>query len=51
MATVSARTVLFAADPLESQSVKEHLSNVYAKLGAANHSEAVRIAVERHIVG
>ena len=36
---------------LKPQSVKEHLSNVYAKLGAANRSEAVRIAVERHIVG
>ena len=36
---------------LKPQSVKEHLSNVYAKLGAANRSEAVRIAVKRHIVG
>ena len=36
---------------LKPQSVKEHLSNVYAKLGAANRSEAVRISVERHIVG
>ena len=36
---------------LKPQSVKEHLSNVYVKLGAANRSEAVRIAVERRIVG
>ena len=36
---------------LKPQSVKEHLSNVYAKLGAANRSEAVRIAVERRIIG
>jgi DNA-binding NarL/FixJ family response regulator len=35
---------------LSEQTVKFHLRNVYRKLGVANRTEALRLALERHLV-
>ena len=35
---------------LSPESVKEYLSNVFEKLGAANRTEAVAIAMRRHLI-
>jgi DNA-binding NarL/FixJ family response regulator len=35
---------------LSQQTVKFHLRNVYRKLGVANRTEALRLALERHLV-
>ena len=35
---------------LQEQSVKEHISAIFAKIGAANRSEAVSIALRKHLL-
>jgi DNA-binding NarL/FixJ family response regulator len=35
---------------LSDQTIKFHLRNVYRKLGVANRTEAMRLALERHLV-
>ena len=35
---------------LREDSVKEHVSNIFAKLGATNRSEAVAIALRKHLL-
>jgi two-component system, NarL family, nitrate/nitrite response regulator NarL len=35
---------------LSEQTIKFHLRNVYRKLGVANRTEALRLALERHLV-
>jgi DNA-binding NarL/FixJ family response regulator len=35
---------------LSEQTIKFHLRNVYRKLGVANRTEAMRLALERHLV-
>ena len=35
---------------LREQSVKEHLTSIFAKIGAANRSEAVAITLRKHLL-